>query len=94
MKLKIGIVILLLLNAAVLAWQLNLGAPWELGPDRQREPERLQQQIRPEALRVVPALADASAPLPGALDAASAAEPAASASPAAAAASSPASLPR
>ncbi|PUE50641.1 hypothetical protein B9Z47_02515 [Limnohabitans sp. 2KL-1] len=56
MKLKYVIGILWVLNAAVLAWQWNAFARWGWGPDRHREPERVQQQIRPEALKfeVVP----------------------------------------
>lgn len=83
MKLKYAIVILLLLNAAVLAWQWDAFAHWGWGPNLHREPERMQQQIRPEALTfetaparaaVVDALApDASAALVTASDAASAA---------------------
>ena len=49
--LKFWLVLLLLLNAAVLAWQWDAFARWGHGPHQQREPERLQQQVRPEALK-------------------------------------------
>lgn len=70
MKLKYATVILLLLNATLLAWQWDAFARWGFGPHLHREPERLQQQIRPEALtfQTVPARASASA---AAVDAAS-----------------------
>ncbi len=46
------IVTLLLLNAATLAWQWDAFARWGFGPNTAREPERLKQQIRPEALTI------------------------------------------
>ena len=49
--LKYGLAILLALNAAVLAWQWDAFARWGHGPNQHREPERLQQQIKPEALK-------------------------------------------
>jgi hypothetical protein len=48
---KYWLAILLVLNAAVLAWQWDAFARWGHGPNQQREPERLQQQVRPEALK-------------------------------------------
>jgi hypothetical protein len=63
--LKYWLALLLLLNAAVLAWQWDAFARWGYGPDQQREPERLQQQVRPEALKfevMPPASATASPP--------------------------------
>lgn len=68
MKLKYATVILLLLNATLLAWQWDAFARWGFGPHLHREPERLQQQIRPEALtfQTVPARASASAAAPDA----------------------------
>ena len=61
---KYWLAILLVLNAAVLAWQWDAFARWGHGPNQQREPERLQQQVRPEALKfeVMPAASAASSP--------------------------------
>ncbi len=56
---KYWLAILLVLNAAVLAWQWDAFARWGHGPNKHREPERLQQQVRPEALKFeVPAKAE------------------------------------
>ncbi|KQP47765.1 hypothetical protein ASF44_23370 [Pseudorhodoferax sp. Leaf274] len=52
---------LLFANCAYFAWSQGLLAPVGLAPDSAREPQRLAQQIRPEALRVAPASATASA---------------------------------
>ena len=49
--LKFWLVLLLVLNAAVLAWQWDAFARWGHGPQQQREPARLQQQLHPEALK-------------------------------------------
>ena len=49
--LKYWMAILLVLNAVVLAWQWDAFARWGHGPNQDREPERLQQQVRPEALK-------------------------------------------
>ena len=67
--LKYWLAILLVLNAAVLAWQWDAFARWGHGPNLQREPERLQQQVRPDALKfevLPPAAATAE---PAAVDA-------------------------
>ncbi|OYU32591.1 MAG: hypothetical protein CFE39_02070 [Comamonadaceae bacterium PBBC2] len=62
MKMRGWIGVLLLLNLVALAWQWDAFARWGWGPNVQREPERLQQQIQPEALKVsIPGQA-ASAP--------------------------------
>jgi hypothetical protein len=50
--LKYWLAILLVLNAAVLAWQWDAFARWGHGPNQQREPERLLQQVRPEAIKI------------------------------------------
>jgi hypothetical protein len=50
--LKYWLALLLLLNAAVLAWQWDAFAPWGHGPNVDREPQRLKQQVRPEALKL------------------------------------------
>jgi hypothetical protein len=46
------IAVLLVLNAVTLAWQWDTFARWGFGPNTAREPERLSQQIRPEALTI------------------------------------------
>ena len=48
---KYWLALLLVLHALVLAWHWDAFAPWGHGPDQQREPERLKQQVRPEALK-------------------------------------------
>ena len=63
--LKYWLTLLVLLNAAVLAWQWDVFARWGYGPNQDREPERLQQQVRPEALTLEilpPASVDITAP--------------------------------
>lgn len=72
------IALLLVLNLVTLAWQWDAFARWGWGPHTQQEPERLLQQIRPEALKIeIP-----PAPLPA--EASSAANPSAATPPAAA----------
>ena len=57
--LKFWLVLLLLLNAAVLAWQWDAFATWGVGPNTAREPERMQQQVRPDGLKIeTPATAE------------------------------------
>lgn len=62
--LKYWLALLVLLNALVLAWQWDAFARWGYGPNQGREPERLQQQLRPEALKfeVMPAASGTAAP--------------------------------
>ena len=48
---KYWLALLLVLHVLVLAWHWDAFAPWGHGPDLQREPERLKQQVRPEALK-------------------------------------------
>lgn len=89
--LKYWLALLVLLNAAVLAWQWDAFARWGYGPNQDREPERLQQQVRPEALTlevVPPAAADVTAP---SAQASEPANPATDAAPPAPVASAPAS---
>ncbi len=66
---KYWLALLLVLHALVLAWHWNAFAPWGLGLDQQREPERLQQQVRPEALKFEPMPATPSTTAPAASDA-------------------------
>ena len=49
------LLLLLLANGAYYAWAQGLLLPLGLAPVQQREPERLARQIRPEAVRLVPA---------------------------------------
>jgi hypothetical protein len=51
--LRLAILCLLFANAAFFAWAQGLLRPWGLAPVQQSEPQRLEQQIRPQALRVV-----------------------------------------
>jgi hypothetical protein len=78
--LKFWLVLLLVLNAAVLAWQWDAFARWGYGPDQQREPERLLQQVRPEALKFEVMPPASATPPPPALPDANAWPPAADAS--------------
>lgn len=50
MTMRWWIAILLLLNALAMAWQWDAFNRWGWGPNVQREPERLTQQIQPEKL--------------------------------------------
>jgi hypothetical protein len=52
--LKYWVGLLVVLNAAGLAWQWGALATWGFAPPEHREPERLKQQLRPEALHPVP----------------------------------------
>jgi hypothetical protein len=66
--LRLLVLVLLLANAAYFAWTRNLLAPYGYAPATQSEPQRLAQQIRPEAMRILtprasPAL-PASSPAP------------------------------
>jgi len=53
--LRLAVLLLLLANAAYYAWSQGWLASAGLEPVRQAEPQRLRQQIKPEALRVLPA---------------------------------------
>ncbi len=53
--LRLVVVLLLLANGAFYAWSQGLLLPLGLGPAQQSEPQRLEQQIRPEALRIASA---------------------------------------
>jgi hypothetical protein len=53
--LRLTVLLLLLANAGYYAWSHGYLLPWGLGPTQQSEPQRLAQQIRPEAVRVLPA---------------------------------------
>lgn len=47
------VLLLLLANGGYYAWSQGLLQPWGFAPHEQAEPQRLQQQIRPELLRVL-----------------------------------------
>ena len=51
--LKYWVALLVVLNALALAWQWDALAPWGFGPQQHQEPERLQKQLRPEAIQPV-----------------------------------------
>ena len=53
--LRLIVLLLLLANGAYFAWAQGLLAAWGVAPAQQSEPQRLTQQIRPEALKVLPA---------------------------------------
>lgn len=106
--LRLAVVLLLLANAGYYAWTQGLLREWGLAPVDESEPQRLQQQIAPNNLRLLPpqrapgdvgtqaALAAAPASTPAAAATAAAPESAASASatsPDSAPASTPASAP-
>lgn len=51
--LRLTVLLLLLANGLYFAWSQGLLRSWGLAPVQQAEPQRLQQQIRPEALRLL-----------------------------------------
>ena len=51
--LRLLVLLLVLANAGYYAWGRGLLAPYGFGPLAQAEPQRMAQQIRPEALRVL-----------------------------------------
>ena len=75
--LRFLVLVLLLANAGYYAWSQGFLQAWGLAPVQQAEPQRLQQQIQPEALRIVGAKAPVSVAAP-----ASATEPVESPAPA------------
>ena len=52
--LRLIVLLLLLANGAYFAWAQGLLADWGVAPVQQAEPQRLAQQIRPEALKILP----------------------------------------
>ena len=53
--LRLIVLALILANAAYFAWSQDLLAAWGIAPAQQSEPQRLAQQIRPQAIRILPA---------------------------------------
>lgn len=51
--LRIVVLVLVLLNGAYFAWSQGWLLGLGYGPAQQREPQRLSEQIRPEALRLL-----------------------------------------
>ena len=91
---KYWMALLLVLHALVLAWHWDAFAPWGHGPDLQREPERMKQQVRPESLKFEVLSPQSSATAPAATDARADASAPDVASPAPALPSSAAVAPR
>ncbi|APW40300.1 hypothetical protein RD110_26425 [Rhodoferax koreense] len=58
--LRLAVLLLLLANGLYFAWAHNLLAGW--GPTPATEPQRLQQQVKPELLQLLPRANPASAP--------------------------------
>jgi len=52
--LRLAVLLLLLANGAYFAWAQGWLRPLGLGPLEQREPHRLEQQLKPDAVRVLP----------------------------------------
>jgi hypothetical protein len=52
--LRLLVLLLVLANAGYYAWSQNLLAPIGLAPTQQSEPQRVAQQIRPQAIRILP----------------------------------------
>ncbi len=53
--LRLLVLILALANASFFAWSQGLLASWGLAPIQQSEPQRLEQQVKPQAVRVLAA---------------------------------------
>ena len=59
--LRLAVLILLLANAGYYAWSQGLLRAWGLAPATQSEPERLERQLSPDALKLLPAQGQAPA---------------------------------
>ena len=66
--LRLLVLLLLLANGAYFAWSKGLLAPYGFAPVSQSEPQRMAQQIRPEAIHILstPGAASAAASAPAA----------------------------
>jgi hypothetical protein len=51
--LRLTVLLLVLANAMYFAWSQGLLAPWGIAPAQQSEAQRLEQQIKPQSLRVL-----------------------------------------
>ena len=51
--LRLIVLLLLFANGVFFAWSQGLLLAWGLGPAQQAEPQRLQQQVRPDSIRVL-----------------------------------------
>ena len=51
--LRLLVLLLLLANAAFFAWSQGLLLAWGVGPTQQSEPQRVEQQVRPETVQVL-----------------------------------------
>jgi hypothetical protein len=51
--LRLIVLLLLLANGGFYAWSQGLLLPWGVGPTQQSEPQRLNQQLHPEAVRLL-----------------------------------------
>ena len=61
--------LLVLLNVAYFAWSQGYLQAYALGPQKQSEPQRLQRQLKPEALQVQPEPPSLPPPAPAAVPA-------------------------
>jgi len=52
--LRLLVLLLLLVNGVYFVWSHNLLRPYGFAPVQQSEPERMQRQIRPQAVRILP----------------------------------------
>lgn len=52
--LRLVVLLLVLANGGYFAWSQGLLAAWGFAPAATGEPQRLRQQIKPEALRILP----------------------------------------
>ena len=51
--LRLTVLLLMLANAGYFAWSQGLLRDWGLAPTQQSEPQRLEQQIKPQSLRIL-----------------------------------------
>ena len=73
--LRLAFMVLLLANAGYYAWSHGLLQGWGLGPASESEPQRLEQQIAPQNLRLLPPEGQGPAPTAAPARAATAAAP-------------------